>query len=59
MTLHLDYGDLTPLLSVWHFIEHSAGMLLAMAPPPPHRAMAATAPAPHASPSGALHLRSP
>jgi hypothetical protein len=35
MTLHLDYGDLTPLLSLWHFIKHSIDMLLAMALPPP------------------------
>jgi hypothetical protein len=52
MTLHLDYGDLTPLLSLWHFIKHSIGMLLAMGlpppramAPPPSRAMAAAAPA--------------
>jgi hypothetical protein len=57
MTLHLDYGDLTPLLSPWHFIKHSAGMLLVLAPPPCAMVAAAPAPAPHATPSSALHLR--
>jgi hypothetical protein len=33
--MHLDYGDVTPLFSLWHFIKHSTRMLLAMAPPPP------------------------
>jgi hypothetical protein len=54
MTMHMNYDDVTTLLSLWHFIKHSACMLLVMASPslramaPPHhhhpRAMAAVAP---------------